>query len=515
MFIFYYCNSRDVVIMGLHRNNPGIMISVVIIAFISLISVIGFWAETTCAEPEICRALPGTGDLYTGLIWKEESRGCDIDSKQGSSCVYYHGYSAKDPDDRVAVVSVCLDWNNEEIASLYGFMSSPDAYRQSQEKIWSEHGPVEPIPDLPGGLFWTSDEKNGFFVHSQAFLWKRPGVYGNVDVNAEYKLDTYTGIGLEKFSRDEAIRLAKLTWSRLDEGTPGPDAMKPTPTSTPVVTRDYGELIWTLRYYLSSQFGKYPDEVLYKALVINESGVLGRDQGITYALKDNMMRDITSFRDSFSKEIPGWQGRLVDEAGENVIGKEIEDTMGVMDITESYITAVDAGLGYESGIALPEFGPIYGLLGLYRELEKKMRFYRDNIVIPDIADEIYHTYKSKRAAQQSPKEAFDDAIYGSNAYYQLRSYPVFAQWKPEDLDLVLAERFEQRYHTEELLDLRAYMLEHGDLFIRGIIWQYRDKLDRLERTCQAITDGRIQADIPYEVYKIEKWWYLPKELRGG
>lgn len=59
------------------------------------------------------------------------------------------------------------------------------------------------------------------------------------------------------------------------------------------------------------------------------------------------------------------------------------------------------------------------------------------------------------------------------------------------------------------------MLEHGDMFIRGIIWQYRDKLDRLERTCQAITDGRIQADIPYETYIIEKWWYLPKELRGG
>ncbi|MDD1729730.1 MAG: hypothetical protein LUQ50_11755, partial [Methanospirillum sp.] len=368
--------------MDLHKNNPSILVSEVIIAVISLM-VIGLSAETACAEHEICNALPGVGDLYNGLIWEEHSRDCDIDSRQGSSCVYYHGYSAKDPDDRVAVVSVCLNWNTEDIASLYDFMSSPEAYRQSQEKIWTEHGPVEPIPDIPGGLFWTSDERNGFFIHSQAFLWKRPGVYGNVDVNAEYKLDTYTGISLEAFSRDESLRLAKLTWSRLDEDTTGPDAIQPTPTSTPVTTRDYGELIWTLRYYLSNQFGKYPDEVLYKALVINESGVLGRDQGITYSLKDNMMRDIAAFKDSFSKEIPGWQGRLVDEAGENVIGKEIEDTMGVMDIAESYITAVDAGLGYETGIALPEFGPIYGLLGIYRELEKKMRFYRDNIVIPD------------------------------------------------------------------------------------------------------------------------------------
>jgi hypothetical protein len=67
--------------------------------------------------------------------------------------------------------------------------------------------------------------------------------------------------------------------------------------------------------------------------------------------------------------------------------------MGVMDSAQSYLTVVDAGLGYESGIALPEFGPIYGLIGMYRELEKKMRFYRDNIVIPDIADEIYFKYK--------------------------------------------------------------------------------------------------------------------------
>jgi len=36
----------------------------------------------------------------------------------------------------------------------------------------------------------------------------------------------------------------------------------------------------------------------------------------------------------------------------------------------------------------------------------------------------------------------------------------------------------------------------------------------LERSCQFIVDGKINVDVPYEPYKIEKWWYLPDELRG-
>jgi len=376
---------------------------------------------------------------------------------------------------------------------------------------------------LPGSVIASkiSDVADGTQTNNEyeLFMWIDPSTTVDIEVwGAVYKgfndqKDIFDRLGctpsyaerqsdMEKFAESEVIRLGKLIYGRLK----GEDSTKK--------TRDYGELIWTLRYYLPSQFGKYSDEVLYKALVVNETGVLGPDRGITYALKDNMMWDISAFKDNLTREIPSWQGSLVDEAGQNIVGKEIEDAMGIMDIAQSYLTVVDAGLGYESGITLPEFGPIYGLLGMYHELEKKMRFYRDNIVIPDIADDIYFKYKKNRAEQKSPTEAFDDAIYGSKKYYELRSHPVFKQWKSEDLDLVIAERFEQRYHTEELLDLQVYMLEHYDLFIKGIIWQYHEKLDRLERTCQAIVDGKIKVDVPYEPYKIEKWWYLPDELRG-
>jgi len=390
-------------------------------------------------------------------------------------------------------------------------------------EVWKEwiKGRVEPYtdyPKLPDSVWYReigTPSETTYNINEEIAFWIDPHTYIEVEVSSHVKSwSKYDELGcspsvaerkskMEALVDSEALRIARLVRKNLvgDE-------------VSDTKTRDYGELIWTLRYYLPSQFGKYSDEVLYKALVVNETGVLGPDRGITYALKDNMMWDISAFKDNLTREIPDWQGSLVDEAGQNIVGKEIEDAMGVMDSAQSYLTVVDAGLGYESGIALPEFGPIYGLIGMYRELEKKMRFYRDNIVIPDIADEIYFKYKKNRAELKSPSEAFDDAIYGSDKYYELRSYPVFAQWSSEDLDLVLAERFEQRYHTEELLDLRVYMLEHYDLFIKGIIWQYHEKLNRLERTCQEIVDGKIKVDVPYEAYKIEKWWYLPDELRG-
>ncbi len=478
----------------------------------------------TAVSPEILEAaLPTAADSTPGLdMHNPPGITSRSDDPQYFFLVYgwdgYFRFTCQKKSGRID--SNPGDWFKCSIRS-HSIDNAASAQTLATAEVWKDwiKGRVEPYTDYPGlsDSVWyrvtrTPSDTN-YQVEEEIAFWVDPHTYIEVEVNGNVNswslYDEYgcTPSVAERKSRmdalvsSEAYRIARLVRNKL-------------PASTPIPTRDYGELIWTLRYYLPNQFGSYPDDVLYKALVINESGVLGKDQGITYAIRDNMMRDISDFKESLSTDVPGWQGRLVDEAGENAIGKEIEDTMGVMDVAQSYLTAVDAGLGYETGIVLPEFGPIYGLLGLYRELEKKMRFYRDNIVIPDIADEIYLKYKAERAAQISPKEAFDDAIYGSNAYYQLRSYPVFAQWTPEDLDLVLAERFEQRYHTEELLDLRSYMLEHGDLFVKGIIWQYREKLDRLERTCQAISDGRIKVDIPYEPNKIEKWWYLPKELRG-
>ncbi len=465
-------------------------------------------------------ALPQNADVTSSLDitkeWKFQESGVSSNSDSIVTWGGYRPFSCPKEDSRVAerkgdYLSVEVDINHHDRTQTADehnewVLSFPD-----ERDMTVTESPPNSIIALS-----SDDSSDGDLTNNicQMYVWVDPNTRFTVKVSGQANKGIVEEAGctpsymerqasMQSLVRSETVRLSNLVYNRLK----GED--------TDDTQRDYGELIWTLRYYLPSQFGKYSDEVLYKALVINETGVLGPDRGVTYALKDNMMRDIGAFRDSFSKEIPDWQGRLVDEAGQNVIGKEIEDAMGIMDIAQSYLTVIDAGVGYESGIALPEFGPIYGLLGMYHDLEKKMRFYRDNIVIPDIADEIYFRYKENRAAQKSPVEAFDDAIYENARYYELRSSPVFERRSIKDLDLVLAERFEQRYHTEELLDLRSYKLEHYDLFVKGIMWQYHEKLDRLERTCQGIVDGKIQVDIPYQAYKVEKWWYLPNELRGN
>ncbi|WP_146199767.1 hypothetical protein ACKUB1_11860 [Methanospirillum stamsii] len=72
------------------------------------------------------------------------------------------------------------------------------------------------------------------------------------------------------------------------------------------------------------------------------------------------------------------------------------------------------------------------------------------------------------------------------------------------------ERFEARYHEEELVDLQAFYLANEDLFIKSFMWEYRDKLDLLARTCQDLVEGKIVSKVTYTP---KRWDILPPELK--
>ncbi|MCA1917147.1 hypothetical protein, partial [Methanospirillum hungatei] len=200
---------------------------------------------------------------------------------------------------------------------IYPVSETPEAFRERSLGL-SFASPYYPYDSLPGGVI--SEGSSEIDDGSQKNFWC--SIYAWVDAQTEIRLSIHGSVQkwifdeagctpsfaerdqkMNNLVKSEAVRLSNLVYNRLK----GEDTTKK--------TRDYGELIWTLRYYLPSQFGKYPNEVLYKALVVNETGVLGPDRGITYALKDNMMWDISVFKENLTREIPSWQGSLVDEAG--------------------------------------------------------------------------------------------------------------------------------------------------------------------------------------------------------
>jgi hypothetical protein len=95
-------------------------------------------------------------------------------------------------------------------------------------------------------------------------------------------------------------------------------------------------------------------------------------------------------------------------------------------------------------------------------------------------------------------------------WYAIRSYGSFGEIKDDSIvEQMVMERFEARYHEEELVDLHALWLEYEDIFIKGIMWQYHEKLYLLAHTCQAISDGKIHSDV---IYTPQRWDILPPEL---
>jgi hypothetical protein len=354
--------------------------------------------------------------------------------------------------------------------------------------------------------------RNGYYVQvtltgaSESLIGTMGGLQSPSDKTAELYPSDNCVPTLETISA-----IARIIDQKIQGGRP----------DTRPLTRDYGELIWMLKYYMPTLFDGYSDQTLYQALVLNESGSLGADQGITYRLKDNMMDDIHSFKKTLSEPVPTRQTRLIDPiSGRNILQEDLDEAMEIVSLADSYLKVADTVFGYVTENPL-NLGPVVDLLGYYHELETQMKYARDAIVIPDFATQMYLEYKKGRASHLNPQEAFDQALYQEKkssdsltgeGWYAIRSYGDFAKI-PDDakVEAMVMERFEARYHEEEMVDLHAIWLANEDVFIRGIMWKYFDKLQRLARTCQALKDGVIQSDV---VYTPQKWQYLPPELRG-
>jgi len=446
-------------------------------------------------EEEILKnACPTSSEIVLPVDEVDRDEWANIYNGDCYTIVYYvySGYKQLQCPDTAASINT-HDWYEVTI-SLSGENCMPPRY--PSEDYFRSHNlfPAdgdEVYDGLPGGVINVGcggSENNFVFTNIECEIdfWKNPQYNGYVSIWVQvHDFDEYgctppyeERVAESKISaRSECERLAKLMYDRL------PDVEYQSPDNK---TIKYSELIAVLKEYRPEWFGPdlnpgLTDDIIDQALREHETGPGGMG-GVTPTLNNNMMGEIDEFYEELKVPPPSWKKPLVEPA-------EKSDWENTTNYYYNFLSSIQDYLE-KAGVSVPI--PIKLLEGA-KDLQDNAEHLRDSYFIPDIAEDMYQCYKTKRS-RLTQSEAFEETIFESrkwffgSGWYAVRSSPEFANNDSRTVENILEQRFENRYCIENTEAGKKKMRANSDTYINAIICKYDEKIQHISKRCDEIIE---------------------------